>query len=1024
MRFRLIFLFALIGMTAAVDAAPVVTLESLLDEMVAMPVPSGVAFTGRLWSSYDRRSVCNDGQAEGWYANHDWSNWLRKERVGAREECVMVDAKGPGAVTRIWTANGHDTVLRLYLDGASEPTWTGLATNFTFGLAAPIPFPLQNSISAKVEPRYRAYNLYLPIPYAKSIRITAELPKPDHRFWYNVETRAYDTTTEVESLSPSVLIRAEHTIKNTVGKLISQGKRKGDSLSGSGVRCWKMPDKVLKPGARSILKISIGPAAVCALQGLGKVRLQMAFDEEETVDLPNPQFANCGSACESFLSQFVMPFASNCTMTVANEGAEEVDLSGARVWTCPYAWNDHSLHFGAYGFSLTNLSTRVGSAGYYDIPWLELEGEGCLVGHSLILENHADYAKAAWWGEGDEKIYVDGESFPSYFGTGTEDFFGYAWGPNREYDASPFLSMPVADGEPDAQGRHRAAMWRLRKLDIVPFKKSVRLDVEMWHWQDATMDYAPATFWYARPGAKKNPKIVPIPVPATPLPNVSSMWTVWNGRTVAWSQVRNEAYPFPFVEWVELMAATGGNPERDCLKDPGDRTVLDDYDFASLIEVCRGILAMGAKPYLKLGGVPSKFTENPDGGSFRTNVRPPTDPLVHYRYMRACAAALRAAFGRDVVRSWRFAVLTESDNFAWFKSVDGDLSQTREAFFSLYDYTVRAFQEELGEGLIIGTHLLDPHDNRDKPFTAVDLARHCLCGTNAATGGIGTQLRLLTFSNYIEPGVNGPRGPNKFGKIAEALRDVKALGFTNLVTGIDEGRVIWGAKGSVKRDLHARAVGQSYQAAYDVRLAKTAYDLGFDYAATWGWFSGPESWEGLPSHHYFTQREIAKFAGMNRLEIDRATDLGLDVVAAVSADGKKVRAMVGFLTDDLNATNRFEGAVRLHLPPSFVNRRVTCRTLTLDDRNNWFCDWQSDRKRLGIKDDDFIWSPDGFSPLAGRGLKNPEHRRLFAEELQPRYAEKAKSIRPFESTVEVSSAAVLELPLVFRGNSAVFVDLD
>ena len=34
---------------------------------------------------------------------------------------------------------------------------------------------------------------------------------------------------------------------------------------------------------------------------------------------------------------------------------------------------------------------------------------------------------AAWWGEGDEKIYVDGEAFPSLFGTGTEDYFGYAW---------------------------------------------------------------------------------------------------------------------------------------------------------------------------------------------------------------------------------------------------------------------------------------------------------------------------------------------------------------------------------------------------------------------------------------------------------------------------------------------------------------------------------------------------------------------------------------------------------------------
>ena len=32
-----------------------------------------------------------------------------------------------------------------------------------------------------------------------------------------------------------------------------------------------------------------------------------------------------------------------------------------------------------------------------------------------------------WWGEGDEKIYVDHEAFPSHHGTGTEDYFTYAF---------------------------------------------------------------------------------------------------------------------------------------------------------------------------------------------------------------------------------------------------------------------------------------------------------------------------------------------------------------------------------------------------------------------------------------------------------------------------------------------------------------------------------------------------------------------------------------------------------------------
>lgn len=29
-----------------------------------------------------------------------------------------------------------------------------------------------------------------------------------------------------------------------------------------------------------------------------------------------------------------------------------------------------------------------------------------------------------WWGEGAENVFVDDNRFPSYFGTGTEDYFG------------------------------------------------------------------------------------------------------------------------------------------------------------------------------------------------------------------------------------------------------------------------------------------------------------------------------------------------------------------------------------------------------------------------------------------------------------------------------------------------------------------------------------------------------------------------------------------------------------------------
>jgi hypothetical protein len=47
---------------------------------------------------------------------------------------------------------------------------------------------------------------------------------------------------------------------------------------------------------------------------------------------------------------------------------------------------------------------------------------------------------------------------------------------------------------------------RYRILDAMPFAKSLKFDMELWHWRPTRMNYAPATFWYARPGAETNVK--------------------------------------------------------------------------------------------------------------------------------------------------------------------------------------------------------------------------------------------------------------------------------------------------------------------------------------------------------------------------------------------------------------------------------------------------------------------------------------------------------------------------------------
>ena len=43
-----------------------------------------------------------------------------------------------------------------------------------------------------------------------------------------------------------------------------------------------------------------------------------------------------------------------------------------------------------------------------------------------------------------------------------------------------------------------------RCLDAIPFTRSLRFDMEVWHWADCKVGYAATTYWYALPGATHN----------------------------------------------------------------------------------------------------------------------------------------------------------------------------------------------------------------------------------------------------------------------------------------------------------------------------------------------------------------------------------------------------------------------------------------------------------------------------------------------------------------------------------------
>ena len=128
-----------------------------------------------------------------------------------------------------------------------------------------------------------------------------------------------------------------------------------------------------------------------------------------------------------------------------------------------------------------------------DWNYLTAPLKGVYVGDTLSVYNPANN----WFGEGDEKIYVDGEAFPSHFGTGTEDYYGSAWSFPALFQ-STFSNLIL---KPNHTYIGETTVTRVRNLDAITFTRSLKLDMEIWHWANCKVDYTVANYWYACPGA-------------------------------------------------------------------------------------------------------------------------------------------------------------------------------------------------------------------------------------------------------------------------------------------------------------------------------------------------------------------------------------------------------------------------------------------------------------------------------------------------------------------------------------------
>jgi len=132
---------------------------------------------------------------------------------------------------------------------------------------------------------------------------------------------------------------------------------------------------------------------------------------------------------------------------------------------------------------------------------LKTEGNGRFCGVMLHVWN----PRGGWWGEGDEKFFVDGEKFPSTFGTGSEDYFGYAW-------CNPALFQNAFHNQTHNTGGNRGhiSVNRWHVADNVPFNASFEAAIEKYYPNDRGTLYACVPYWYLAPGTTDAYEPIPV----------------------------------------------------------------------------------------------------------------------------------------------------------------------------------------------------------------------------------------------------------------------------------------------------------------------------------------------------------------------------------------------------------------------------------------------------------------------------------------------------------------------------------
>ena len=148
---------------------------------------------------------------------------------------------------------------------------------------------------------------------------------------------------------------------------------------------------------------------------------------------------------------FPMPFSKHATIEIENQSSTTLGGVFQALWYHidyellkePFSDDIGYFHACWNRENLTKISDKIDNTNKNKQLWsgknldgkdnyiiLNTEGDGQLVGLFLCIDNIA----GGWYGEGDDIIFIDNDTWPpSFHGTGTEEIFGGGASPSIEY---------------------------------------------------------------------------------------------------------------------------------------------------------------------------------------------------------------------------------------------------------------------------------------------------------------------------------------------------------------------------------------------------------------------------------------------------------------------------------------------------------------------------------------------------------------------------------------------------------------